>query len=171
MWSLLYYNTFRGKKKEKNQQCLRLYWGVHKKTSMSSVILPNQALYQTEPHPEVWNSPYYTLLWRGGQCKILFFFRKVIDIYRNDNYTINTRVSLACCARQASVLELADRHVWGACVHDVRVQVPSLAPYADMAESADALDSGSSGSNTVEVQVLLSAPRRNEFYSFRFFIS
>ena len=30
--------------------------------------------------------------------------------------------------------------------------------YADMAESADALDSGSSGSNTVCVQVTLSAP-------------
>ena len=29
---------------------------------------------------------------------------------------------------EASVLELADRHVWGACVYDVRVQVPSLAP-------------------------------------------
>ncbi len=39
----------------------------------------------------------------------------------------------------------------------VRVQVPSLAP-ADMAESADALDSGSSRGNSVEVQVLLSAP-------------
>ena len=30
--------------------------------------------------------------------------------------------------------------------------------FADMAESADALDSGSSGSNTVCVQVTLSAP-------------
>ena len=30
--------------------------------------------------------------------------------------------------------------------------------YADMAESADALDSGSSRGNSVEVQVLLSAP-------------
>ena len=28
----------------------------------------------------------------------------------------------------ASVLEQADRHVWGACVYDVWVQVPSLAP-------------------------------------------
>ena len=32
--------------------------------------------------------------------------------------------------------------------------------YADMAESADALASGASGSNPVEVQVLLSAPNR-----------
>ena len=30
-----------------------------------------------------------------------------------------------------------------------------------MAESADALDSGSSGSNTVCVQVTLSAPKKN----------
>lgn len=34
--------------------------------------------------------------------------------------------------------------------------------YADMAESADALDSGSSRGNSVEVQVLLSAPEKDQ---------
>ena len=52
--------------------------------------------------------------------------------------------------------------------YDIRVQVPFLAPkwskasvllsYAGMAELADALDSGSSESNFMEVQVLLPAP-------------
>ena len=41
------------------------------------------------------------------------------------------------------------------------VQVPSSAPYADMAELADALDSGSSDFTVIQVQVLLSAPAKN----------
>ena len=41
--------------------------------------------------------------------------------------------------------------------------------YADVAELADALDSGSSGSNTVGVQVPSSAPSREHLVEFLFY--
>ena len=44
--------------------------------------------------------------------------------------------------------------------NSVPVQVRSAAPHADMAELADALDSGSSDFTVIQVQVLLSAPWR-----------
>ena len=47
-------------------------------------------------------------------------------------------------------------------VYNINVAKPSnqTTEYAGMAELADALDSGSSRSNSVEVQVLLPAPRK-----------
>ena len=47
----------------------------------------------------------------------------------------------------------------------------TIIEYADMAELADAYGSGPYESNLMKVQVLLSAPCRNEYPSFRFFIS
>ena len=45
-----------------------------------------------------------------------------------------------------------------ACIHPFSLKPPHLQPkQADVAELADALDSGSSGGNPVEVQVLSSA--------------
>ncbi len=56
----------------------------------------------------------------------------------------------------------------------VRVQIPPTAPsnpHADVAELADALDSGSSGVTAVEVRVLSSASRINKKVSDLLFLA
>ena len=45
------------------------------------------------------------------------------------------------------------------------MMLPIWRPYAGMAELADALDSGSSESNFMEVQVLLPAPKKTDEFS------
>ena len=57
--------------------------------------------------------------WREKRQKNIFFFEKSLDKTRNMLYNYMAF---------AGVAESADAHVWGACIFDVRVQVPFPAP-------------------------------------------
>ena len=61
---------------------------------------------------------------------MLIFFKKTLTNMRKCSILIKLILINQSCA---SMLELADRHVWGACVYDVWVQVPLLAPQFNIA--------------------------------------
>ena len=69
------------------------------------------------------------ILWKKG---LTFTFHRDIIIKLNVWDSVKTLINID----NAAVLELADRHVWGACVLDVRVQVPFAAPNQNLVNTA-----------------------------------